>query len=193
VDASVVVSAEQASVCQVGVAALRPRNIMVRVAQGGRSVAVLGGAAPVADGHRSALGSGVEAASASDIEDFGLATEDHGDDPSRAGKPTGFGCSDLATGVEGAHPGGVEACDELLMGHRDHDRGRAATGTGQRLRGDGFEELAQREAGAHRPGRDVSQLVESRGHASGEVGDRVGPVQKLAAHDPNLEATTDSF
>ena len=72
--------------------------------------------------------------------------------------------------------------------------GAAAVGLAEDLQpqcgelGFGLGQVGQRGAlflGSHRPGGDVGQLVESRAEASGEVGDRVGPVELLAAHGPN--------
>ena len=81
--------------------------------------------------------------------------------PGRAGEPAGLGRTDLTAGVEGAHAGSVEVGAELLEGHRDHDGGRAAAGLGQGLGRDGLQELAEREAVAHRRGQivvDVSDV-----------------------------------
>src|SRR5680860_1402511 len=104
VDPSVVVSAEQSSVFDVGGSALGPRDVVVGVAHRGWPVAVLGGAALVADGHPDALGFAVEAAFAADVEDLRLRAEDDRDDPGGTGQSAGFGCGDLATGVQGARP-----------------------------------------------------------------------------------------
>ncbi len=71
VDASVVVAAEEAAVLQVGGAAVGPGEVVVGVGHRGWSVAVDGGAALVAQGHRDALGLGVEAALPADVEDLG--------------------------------------------------------------------------------------------------------------------------
>ena len=81
---------------------------MVGVAHRGWSVAVLGGAALVSDGHGEALGLGVEAASAAEVEDLGPAVEDGGDDPVVTREASGLGGGDLATGVQLADPGSIE-------------------------------------------------------------------------------------
>ena len=51
----------------------------------------LGAADPVTHAHGFALGSVEQAAGAAEVEDFGLAAEDEGDDVGVAGEPAGFG------------------------------------------------------------------------------------------------------
>ena len=103
-----------------------------------------GGAAVVAESHREALGLGVQSASAAEVEGLGPAAQDGGDDPGGAGEAAGLGGGEVAAGVQGADPGGLEVGEELFEGHGDHDGGAAATGLGQGLAGDGLDELAER-------------------------------------------------
>ena len=121
--------------------------------QAGWGLAVLGGAAAVADAHRDPHGLGVQAAFAADVEDLGLPAEHDRDDPGGAGEPSGLGGGDAAAGVQGAHPGGVEVGEQLLEGHGDHHGGAAAAGLGEVLGGDGLDELGERDPVADRGGQ----------------------------------------
>ena len=102
---------------------------MVGVALAGGSVAALGGAGgSVAQGEGDALGLGVEAAGAAEVEDLGLPAEHGGDDPGPAGQAAGLGGGDDAAGGQ---PGRLEPTHQGVEGHRDHDGGgHAAAGGG---------------------------------------------------------------
>ncbi len=62
---------------------------MVEVAQAGWPVAVAGGAAVVAQAEGEALGWGVEAAGAAEVEDLGVTAEDGGEDAGFAEQASG--------------------------------------------------------------------------------------------------------
>ena len=146
-----------------------------RGCRGGRGtsrwpVAAGGGAAVVAESHREALGLGVQASSAAEVEGLGLAAEDGGDDPGGTGEAAGLGGGEVAAGVQGADPGRIEVGQELFEGHGDHDGGAAAAGLRQGLAGDGLDELAERLPVAHVGGQ---VLVDVGGGVSGPV--RSGP------------------
>ena len=120
------------------------------VAHRGWSVAVDLGAAAITDDHRDSLGLAVKATLAADVEHFALAAEHRRDDSCGAGEAPGIGGTDLAAGVEGADPRGVEICQQLLQGHGDDDGGRASTGLRKALAGDRLEQLAERQAVTNR-------------------------------------------
>ena len=104
---------------------------MVGVAERGRPVAALGGAAVVPQCQGDALGFGVEAASAAEVEDLGAGAEDGGDDPGGAREAAGLGGGDLPAGVQVTHPGRMQVGEQLVVGHGDHDGGATAAGLGQ--------------------------------------------------------------
>src|SRR4026208_387286 len=82
----VVPGAEQASVFDVGLAALGPGDVVVDVAHRCGPFASVCGAVLVADPDRDPLVLEVEPALASDVEDLGVAAEHHRDDPGLAGE-----------------------------------------------------------------------------------------------------------
>ena len=109
VDDAVVAMAQETGVVEVGRAAGRPGGVVVGVAGSGWQVAALGGAAVVAQGEGEALGGGVEAAGAAEVEDLGGAAEDGGDDAGLAGQAAGLAGADAGAGVQGR---GGEAAEE---------------------------------------------------------------------------------
>ena len=116
VDAAVVVAAEQAAVVQVGGSALGPGDVVVGVGHRWWAVAVDGGAALVAQGHRDALGLGVEAALPADVEDFGLPAEYGRDEVGGAGEAAGLAAVMLSAGVQGGRPRLRSSCRGAVPG-----------------------------------------------------------------------------
>lgn len=90
VDAVVVEAADEDAVVEVGVAALCPGVLVVRLAAFGELLAAFGAASPVAQSEGGDLGLAEEAFGASEVEDPALAAEDGGDDASGAGQAAGF-------------------------------------------------------------------------------------------------------
>src|SRR5690606_2902569 len=111
VGVGVVAGAEQPAVCDRGATAEVPGGLVVGVAHAGGPVAAFGGAALLLDREGDALGLGVEAPFPAEVEDFGVAAEDGGDDPGLAGQSAGQAGGDAGAGVE---LGGLEPADQGL-------------------------------------------------------------------------------
>ena len=158
------VTAQQPAVRDVGVAALGPGDVVVGVAQAGWLVAVDGRAAAVSEARGDALVLTVKATLAADVEGLAPAAEDgRGLD----GEPAGCGGCGLLVSGAGALCLGEEA---------ETERDELGLGLGEVLEGVALL------VGSHRPGGGVG-LVGVCGQASGDLADRVWPVDQLAARE----------
>jgi hypothetical protein len=80
---------------------------VVDLGPGEGAFAALGGAGVVGQGEGAALGGGVQASFAAEVEGFGAAAQDGGDDAGAAGEAAGFAGGDPGAGVELLGPGQV--------------------------------------------------------------------------------------
>jgi hypothetical protein len=94
VGAVVVMGAEQGGVVEVGGSALGPFDPVVGLGPGPGDVAALGFTRRRSQEQGSALGGGEEAFLASEVENFGRAAEDRGDDVGGAGQAACLGRGD---------------------------------------------------------------------------------------------------
>ena len=92
-----------------------------------------------------------------------------------AGQPAGFGGGEVAAGVQGAHPRGLEVVEQLLHGHGHHHRRAAAAGLRQVLGAHRLDQLGERDPVPHRGGQvrvDPARGVRRR--TGSPVADRAG-------------------
>ena len=150
VDDAVVAVAQQPAGVGVGGSAAGPGLVVVDVAGGRWQVAALGGAAAVALRDGDALGPGVEAAGAAEVEDLGPPAEHGRDDPGLARQPAGLTGADPGAGVQ--RRGRQPTVERPERHGDDHGRGDAAGG-GQVVGGVALDPLDERppEPGLQRP------------------------------------------
>ena len=119
------------------------------------------GAGVVEQGQGAALGAGVQAAGAAEVQGHRVAVEDGGDEPGVAGQPAGLAGGDRDPGVE---PGGAEPGEQGVEVDRDQHLAAVAAVAGPAAGGQVLDQLAPaRRRGSRRcsrpsrvPGADSS-------------------------------------